>query len=280
MARRPASLSGARPSKGRARSPAPAPTGKRGTRTPAPPPSSKRGARRRGGEHPGQRAFARLRHRLGGLRLPAPPSVRITLAAGLAIVAVAFVLTLSHSPLTVARGNVSTAGGLVTTSLPARACQGEEALPRGTSAIRLALLTVLGPEVTVRVLSGSRVVTQGSYPPGWSSGAVTVPVTPVARAVAPVKVCFALSSMNAPVTLRGWTTRRGVAAVSSEGPLPGRMGVEYLRPSHQWWSSAAAVIRRLGYGHAASGLWDALLVVALALAFIALTSWLVLKELS
>jgi hypothetical protein len=206
--------------------------------------------------------------------------VRITLAAGLAVIAVAFVLTLSHSPLTVARGNVSTASGLVTTSLPARACQGEEALPQGTSAIRLGLLTVLGPRVTVQVLSGSRVVTEGSYPPGWSSGAVTVPVTPVAHAVAPVKVCFTLSSMNAPVTLRGWTTRRAVAALSGEGPLPGRMGVEYLRPSRPWWSSAASVIRRLGYGHAASGLWDALLVVALALGFIALTSWLILEELS
>ena len=205
--------------------------------------------------------------------------MRITLAACLAVIAVAFVLTLSHSPLTVARGNLSTAGGLVTTGQPARACQAKEALPRGTSAIRLALLTVLGPQVTVRVLSGSRVVTQGSYPPGWSSGAVTVPVTPVAHAVAPVRVCFALTSMNAPVTLRGWTTRRAVAALSGEGPLPGRMGIEYMRPSSPWWSSVASTIRRLGYGHAASGLWDALLVVALTLAFIALTSWLVLKEL-
>lgn len=238
-----------------------APDRKRRARPPTPPPTRRR------------RAW------LTGLPLPAPPSVRITLAACLALIAVAFVLTLSHSPLTVARGNLSTAGGLVTTGQPARACQAEEALPRGTSAIRLALLTVLGPQVTVRVLSGSRVVTQGSYPPGWSSGAVTVPVTPVANAVAPVKVCFALSSMNAPVTLRGWPTRRAVAALSAEGPLPGRMGVEYLRPSNPWWSSAASVIRRLGYGHAASGLWDALLVVALALAFIALSSWLVLKEL-
>ncbi len=283
MARRSASLSGTRPSKNRTRPPAPAPTGKRGTRPPTPDSSGKRGDRPTKGvdrTRPSSPAFARQRHRLGGLQLPAPPSVRIALAVCLAVIAVAFVLTLSHSPLTVARGNASTAGGLVTTSVPARACQGEEALPRGTSAIRLALLTVLGPQVTVQVLSGSRVVTQGSYPPGWSSGAVTVPVTPVAHAVAPVKVCFTLSSMNAPVTLRGWATRRSVAALSGEGSLPGRMGVEYLRPSRPWWSSTASTIRRLGYGHAASGLWDALLVVALALGFIALTSWLVLKELS
>ncbi len=241
---------------------------------------ARRSASASGARNSKRRAFGRPRHRVGGLRLPPPPSVRTALGVGLAVVAAAFVATLSHSPLTVARGNLSTAGGFVTTSQPARACQAEEALPRGTSAIRLALLTVLGPQVTVRVLSGSRVVTQGSHPPGWSSGAVTVPVTPVAHAVAPVKVCFTLSAMNAPVTLRGWPTRRAVAALSSEGPLPGRMGVEYLRPSRPWWSSAASVIRRLGYGHAADGAWDALLVVALVLAFIALSSWLVVKELS
>ncbi len=207
--------------------------------------------------------------------------MRITLAVGLAVVVAAFVATLSHSPLTVARGDSSAAGGLVTTNLPASACQADEALPQGTSAIRLALLTVLGPKVTVRVLSGSRVVTRGSYRPGWSSDSVTVPVSPVAHAAAPVKVCFTLSSMNAPVTLRGWQARRAVAALSSEGPLPGRMGIEYLRPSrHSWWSSVASTIRRLGYGHAAGGLWDALLVGALALAFIALSSWLVVRELS
>ncbi len=207
--------------------------------------------------------------------------MRIVLAVGLAVIAAAFVATLSHSPLTVARGDSSTAGGLVSTQHSAHACQSDEALPRGISAIRLALFSVLGSKVTVRVLSGSRVLTQGSYPPGWSSGSVTIPVSPVARATAPVKVCFTLSSMNAPVSLRGWQTRPAVAALSGGGPLPGRMGIEYLRPSrHSWWSSAASVIRRLGYGHAAGGLWNALLVAALALAFLALSSWLLVKELS
>jgi hypothetical protein len=219
--------------------------------------------------------------RLAGLRPAAPPSVRIALAAGLAAIAVAFVVTLSHAPLTVARGDSLAAGGLVSTNQPARACQAEEALPQGTSAIRLGLLAALGPTVTVQVLSGARVLTQGTRSAGWSSGTVTVPVSPVARAAAPVKVCFALSSMNGLVTLRGWLTRRAVAAASSEGPLPGRMGIEYLRPSrHSWWSSVASVVRHLGLGHAAGGAWNTLLVVALAAAFIALSSWLVARELS
>jgi hypothetical protein len=206
--------------------------------------------------------------------------VPVALATGLVLIAAAFVATLSHSPLAVARGNSATAGGLVTTGRPAHACQADEILPRGTSALRLALFSVLGSRVTVRVMSGSHVVTEGSYPPGWSSGSVTVPVSPLAHTVAPVAVCFQLSSMNAPVSLRGWSTRPAVAARSGEGPLPGRMGIEYLRPSHPWWSSVASVVRRLGYGHAANGLWDALLVGALALAVLAISSWLILRELS
>ncbi len=207
--------------------------------------------------------------------------MRIALAVGLAVIAAAFVVTLSHSPLTVARGDSATAGGLVSTNQPARACQTEEALPQGTSAIRLALLAALGPRVTVQVLSGSRMLTQGAYPAGWSSGSVTVPVSPVARAAAPVKVCFAFGSMNGLVTLRGWRARPAVAASSNEGPLPGRMGIEYLRPSHRsWWSFTAATIRRKGLGHAAGGIANALLVVALAVAFVALSSWLVVKVLS
>jgi hypothetical protein len=219
--------------------------------------------------------------RLAGLRSAAPPSVRIALAVGLAVIAVALVVTLSHSPLTVVRGNSSTARGLVSTGQPARFCQAEEALPQGTAAIRLALLAALGPKVTVRVLSGSRVLTRGARSAGWSSGSVTVPVSPVAHAAAPVRVCFAFSSMNGLITLRGWTAPPAVAASSGEGPLPGRMGVEYLRPSHRsWWSSASAVIRRMGFGHAASGSWNALLAMVLAAAFIALSSWLVVRELS
>ncbi len=207
--------------------------------------------------------------------------IRIALAVGLAVIAAAFVATLSHAPLTVARGDSATAGGLVSTNQPARACQAEEALPRGTSAIRLALLAALGPRVTVQVFSGARVLTQGAYPAGWSSGLVTVPVSPVARAAAPVKVCFAFNSINGLVTLRGWLARPAVAASSSEGPLPGRIGVEYLRPSHRsWWSSAASTIRRMGLGHAAGGIWNALLVGALALALVAVSSWLVVKELT
>jgi hypothetical protein len=206
--------------------------------------------------------------------------IRITLAAGLAIIAVALVVTLSRSPLTAVRGNSSTAHVLGGTRQPAHMCQAGEALPQGTAGIRLALFSVLGPNVTVQVLSGARVLTQGSHPAGWSSGTVTVPVRPLARAVAPVRVCFALSSMNGEVTFQGWRTGRAVAATSREGPLTGRIGIEYLRPGHPWWGSVIATIRRMGLGHAIAGFWNALLAAVLAVAVIGLSCGLVLRELS
>jgi hypothetical protein len=207
------------------------------------------------------------------------PSVKIALAAGLTVIAAAFAATLAHAPLTVARGNSTASGGLVSTNLPAPICQSDEALPQGTSAIRLALLAALGPRVSVRVLSGARVLTHGTRPAGWSAGTVTVPVAPVAHAAAPVKVCVALAAMNGLLTLRGWLSRPAVAAISGGSPLPGRMGIEYLRPSHRsWWSRAAGVIGRLDLGHALPGLWNALLAIVLALALVAFSSWLVVRE--
>jgi multisubunit Na+/H+ antiporter MnhB subunit len=206
--------------------------------------------------------------------------IPIALAAGLAIIAATLVVTLSHSPLTVARGNSTKVHVLLRTSRPGSACQGQEALPRGTTAIRLSLYTVLGPTVALKVLSGSRVLAQGTFPAGWSSSSVTVPVKPLAHTVAPVTVCFGLSHMNETVLMRGWRTRPAVAAFSGENPLPGRMGIEYLRPSNRsWFSSAAAVTWHLGLGRAPGGAWSALLAIALAIAFVTLSSWLVVREL-
>ncbi len=206
--------------------------------------------------------------------------VRVALAIGLALIALAFVLALAHAPLTVARRGVATEHTLVNTARPATACQGGETLPRGTTALRLSLTAALGPRVTVEVSSGSRVVTRGTAPPGWSNASVTVPVQPLSRTLAPVKVCFAMAFMNGSVAMRGSPTTRALAATSRRQRLPGRMGIEYLHPSGStWWSQATSVARRLGLGRTASGTWNALLVVVLAMSFIALSSWLVVKEL-
>ncbi len=206
--------------------------------------------------------------------------VKVALAVGLALIALAFVLTLAHAPLSVARRGVATEHTLVNTGRPAPACQGGETLPHDTTALRLSLTAALGPRVTVKVLSGSRVVTRGTAPPGWSNASVTVPVQPLSRTLAPVKVCFAMALMNGNVSMRGSPTTHALAATSGRQRLPGRMGIEYLHPSGStWWSQATSVARRLGLGRAAGGTWTALLVMALVVACIALSSWLVVQEL-
>ncbi len=206
--------------------------------------------------------------------------IKVALGVGLALIALVFVVTLAHAPLTVARRGVATEHTLVSTAKPAAACQERETLPRGTAALRLSLTAALGPRVTVKVLSGSRVIAHGATPPGWSDASVTVPVQPLSRTVAPVKVCFAMTQMNGKIAMRGTRTIPAVAVQTSEGPLAGRMGIEYLRPGDDsWWSQVTAVAGRLGLGHAANGAWNALLVIALVASFVTLSSWLVVKEL-
>lgn len=218
------------------------------------------------------------------------------LVAGMVLIAGAGVWTLSRVPQVVARSNSEyTHKQIALTVTPAGACQGRETLPRGTVAIRLALVAVVGPDVAVKVLSGSRLLAAGTRGAGWEGGAVTVPVHPAAngpsaggspsaevdeRSWAPVSVCFALSRLNGPVGMLGLHARRD-PAIGQEGKrLPGRIHIEYLRPgAESWWSMALSTARRLGLGRAASGTWNALLVAALASGLIALSCWLVAREL-
>lgn len=207
--------------------------------------------------------------------------IRLALVAGLLMIAIAGGVTLAHAPLVVARDNSAvTHDELVKTTEPAGACQAGEVLPRGTSAIRIGLTTVLGPRAMVRVLAGSRLVTQGVQKPGWEGASVTIPVRRVARTFAPVTVCLRLSLLNGPVAMLGWPTSRAVSAIGEGKHLPGRMHIEYLRRgSESWWSMASATARRLGLGRAASGTSNAFLVLALAAVLIALSSWLLTREL-
>jgi hypothetical protein len=207
--------------------------------------------------------------------------IKAALAVGLSLIAVALPLTLLHAPL-VRAGESSkyTHTELVRTTERAEACQTQEALPSGTSAIRLGLTTVLGPRVAVRVSSGGRLVTQGTHAPGWEGASVTVPVRPLRGSLASAKVCVLLSLLNGPVAMLGWHTSPAVAAAGGGERLPGRMHIEYLRRGSQtWWSMATSVARRLGLGRAASGTWNALLVMALATLLVGLSSWLLLREL-
>ncbi|MGH2855446.1 MAG: hypothetical protein ACRDLF_14780 [Solirubrobacteraceae bacterium] len=207
--------------------------------------------------------------------------IKVALAGGLALIAVALVATLAHAPAVVVRTTVLPEKQLTATSSNGGGCQRGELLPPGTTAIRLGLFAVTTPEVAMKVFAGPHVLTEGTLAPGWSGEGATVPVNRVlSRAASPVTVCFALKSVTETVTLVGRTTGPAEATVAEGKPLPGRVSIEYLRPSRRSWGSlAVSVARRLGLGRAASGTGNALLVLLLAVTVLTLSSWLVVRDL-
>jgi hypothetical protein len=209
-------------------------------------------------------------------------SVRIALALGAALVALALGLTLQGAPASVAGTNGIREGAEVArTDRATSACQLQEALPAGTSAVRLTLAAEIGPPVSVTASAGGRPITHGARGAGWTGASVTVPVRPVSRGVSGATLCFALGRPLESVAIFG---QKGPGANALSGPrgerLRGRMGVEYLRPGHaSWFSLLPSIARRMGFGHAWPGTW---IVFALALAMAgaaAMLAWLALREL-
>jgi hypothetical protein len=206
----------------------------------------------------------------------------VALGAGLVLLAIALAIVLSGSPLVVIRANATPADEpILRATGNSGACQDGEALPAGVSAIRLILVAVVGPQVGVTVTAGSRPLAAGSTGSGWTAGAVTVPVKPLSHATPGARICFKLGRSAEGVEVGGSKASAAVAARSLDGrPLPGRFTVEYLhRGSSSWWSSAKAVSRRLGLGHAPAGSWIALLLIVAMGGVVATASWLVTREL-
>jgi hypothetical protein len=196
--------------------------------------------------------------------------------------AIALVIVLSGSPLVVTHTNATPANEpILEAGSGTSVCQAGEALPAGTTAIRLTLVAAVGPRVSLSVLSGTRVLTSGATASGWTSGAVTVPVKVFSHSLAPVSICFKLGRSVETVQLGGLSTSAALAARSASGaPLPGRFTVEYMRPAgSSWWSLAKTAARHMGLGRAPSGTWVALLVLLLMGGTIAAASWLIVKEL-
>jgi hypothetical protein len=211
------------------------------------------------------------------MELTAP---KAALAGGLALIALALVVTLSRAPAVTAQGGVLPEAQFVATTSPASGCQQGETLPAHTEAIRLGLFAITTPEVGVKVFSGPRLLTAGTLPAGWSGEGATVPVDRVFdHPMSPVTVCFSVWRVNGSVQMVGRKTSGPEATVGGGQPLPGRISVQYVQPGHRsWWSLALSVARHLGLGHASTGSGNALLVAALAAAVIALSSWLLVKD--
>jgi hypothetical protein len=207
--------------------------------------------------------------------------LQIALGIGLMVSAAAIAVTLSRSPVTLAHVNTAEHTLIGTTYQPTAGCQADEVLPRRTSAIRLRVEAYFGPRVTVAALARGRVITHGERGAGWSGGAVTVPVSPLTTTKAEVDLCFELFVRNGePAALMGEPVSGALAARGPGGELPGRLRVEYLRPSgSSWWSLAPAVARRMGLGRAWPGAWNALLVIGLMGCVVLVCSRLIVRGL-
>jgi hypothetical protein len=226
--------------------------------------------------------------------LRAKRNVTITLAVGLALIAMVTAVVLTRAPPRVVGVNGPAATvRLGVTTADSTICQADETLPRGVSAIRLAVVAFFGANVHVTAYDGSRVLTEGGRGPDWTGASVTVPVNVVSRAVSGVTLCLALGpnseplivtgnatpAQDAALVLRGRTPTPAIRANAAEA-LKGRISVEYLAAGDRsWWSRALSVARHLGLGHFVSGTWIALLVAALMAAVGVLAVRLTLREL-
>jgi hypothetical protein len=221
-------------------------------------------------------------------------NVKITLAAGLVLMAAVAAIVLTRAPPSVVGADgppPDTRLGLTTGD--STICQADETVPQGASAIRLSVVAFYGANVHVTAYSGSQPLTEGSRGPNWTGASVTVPVRRVSSAFSDVTLCVALGPNSEPLLLTGRATPAQYAAVVLRGHEPtsairanagevlsGRMTVEYLATGNRsWWSRALSVARHLGLGHFVSGTWLALLAAALVAAVGLLAMRLTLREL-
>jgi hypothetical protein len=202
--------------------------------------------------------------------------VRLALAAGLAVTAIAIAVVLSPAPLTLAGTNGIQARPITFIHHSETRCQGGGTLPQGTTAIRVSLSANLGPRVSLQVLSGSAVVTKGEREAGWGEDeTVTVPVARVPRRIPDARICTTIGPLSEFLQINGARVQ-----TSAAGGHTILLRMEYLRPGHtSWLSLASSVARHMGIGHAPSGTWVAFLILVLMLTAGALASRLILREL-
>ncbi len=247
--------------------------------------------RRRLGQR-GRAVFERTRLNRGTPR--SANRVVITLAACLLLAIAAGAVTLTHAPVRVVRSDGPEPATLLSAVFnDAAVCQGDEVLPRDTTAIRLPLVGFIGANVRVAAYQGTQLITSGMHGPDWTGTSVTVPVKPLPHASTGVVVCFAIAPNSERVLIVGNPAPAGLAAIGVAGSRPvlpsrpgeavrlgGRLPLAYLTSAGgSWWSRPLTVARHLGLGRAFDGTWIALLIAAVMLAVGALAVRLALREL-
>jgi hypothetical protein len=211
------------------------------------------------------------------------PNTKIALLTGLASLAIAVVLTVSQSPMIVAASNKVTGSEapIWTTTHGATYCQAHETLPRDTKAIRVWLDAAAGPRVHAVVIAAGHTVVSGTRGSIWIGGSVTIPVRPLPRTIRNVEVCVSFVLHDETIVVQGMPAPAPLAAHDRRQVLGGKMGIEFLRAGgRSWLSLASEIARRMGLGRAPAGTWVALAALALLGTAIALSSRLIVRELT
>jgi hypothetical protein len=202
--------------------------------------------------------------------------VRLAVAVGLALTAVALGLVLAHAPLTVAGTNEVPANfAVVFVHGGQRECQYGGTVPEGTTAVRISYSANIGPKVMLGIFEGSRLVTSGERQAGWGvDETVTVPMRRVAATVHDARLCESIGEAVEPIQVNG-------VRLQARGGTKLFLRAEYMRPGpSSWLALVGSVARRLGYGHAPGGAWVAYVLIAAMLTLCALISRVLLRELT
>jgi hypothetical protein len=203
-------------------------------------------------------------------------SVRLALATGLTVTAIALGLVLSQTPLVLA-GTNGVPADLAVTYLRhgGTLCQRGGTLPAGTVAIRVSLSANAGPQVSLRAVSGSRVLATGERDAGWGTDeTLTIPIARVSRTIRETRVCATVGQGAEPTQVNG---ARVQAAGGGEEVW---LRLEYLRHGAASWASlAASVAHRMGLAHAPGGTWVVFGLLVAMLAVCVLSARLILSDL-
>jgi hypothetical protein len=134
--------------------------------------------------------------------------------------------------------------------------------------------------VTVKLLSGNRVLADGVRGTGWIGESPTVPLSPVRQRATDVKLCFTIGQRIEGVGLDGVRARTATVVNTKTGQsLLGRMRIEFLRSgARSWLSLSSSVARRAGLGHWPAGTWTIPVVMAMVAAVVLGASWLTVRE--
>jgi hypothetical protein len=172
--------------------------------------------------------------------------IRIAVAVCLIVTFACMGVALARRPLVVASTDGTPLPSEIgATSVPTTICQPEETIPAGTTAIRVSLLSLLGPRLTLVARAGSQTVTTGELGYGWTGAVIAIPVAHVERTYRHATICIAMAKRQQLVNLRGFNTQFAPAVTEGHQVLPGRMRFEYLRPDKSTWLGLALPTARL-----------------------------------